>query len=83
MERKLPRITYEEDESQEESVVPSSQFYCADCRVASPPTRPGTTLVTSKFGWRAVRIPAGDGSTAEWRCPECWATYRNRKLSPT
>lgn len=83
MDRKLPRITYEEDEALEESVAPSSQFYCADCKIASPPTRTGTTLVTSKYGWRAVRIPTAEGSAAEWRCPDCWAAYRTRKLNLT
>jgi hypothetical protein len=83
MDRKLPRITYEEDEALEESVAPSSQFFCADCKVQSPPTRTGTTLITSKYGWRAVRVATPDGPAAEWRCPPCWATYRTLKLSPT
>lgn len=83
MDRKLPRIVYEEDEALEESVAPSSQFYCADCKVPSPPTRTGTTLVTSKYGWRAVRVVTSEGSTAEWRCPSCWTNYRARKLTPT
>ena len=30
-----------------------------------------------KYGWRLTRKLAGDGSSLlEWRCPKCWARYR-------
>jgi len=80
---KLPRITYDEDEEpSHDSGPPPSQFVCADCHARSPPTRTGETLVTSKYGWRATRVPNSEGGyTAEWRCPACWTTFKARKLS--
>jgi hypothetical protein len=78
----LPRIRYEEEGDEPDTSAPSSHFRCVDCKAPSPPTRTGETLVSSKHGWRAVRVPAKDGGfAAQWRCPPCWAIFRSSKLS--
>ena len=48
-----------------------------DCGVHVPPQDDESGLISMKYGWRLTRKLAGDGSSLlEWRCPKCWARYR-------
>ncbi len=52
---------------------------CAECGRHSPLTETGYTLISKEFGWRLLRRKALDGSLVlEWRCPTCWAKYKQR-----
>jgi hypothetical protein len=42
-----------------------------------PPQDDESALISVKYGWRLTRKVEGDGSSLlEWRCPKCWARYR-------
>ena len=42
----------------------------------------GEVTLTSTLGWRLARSVGADGAyVIEWRCPECWARYKARKVS--
>ena len=82
----LPRISHDEDDPEAttpETIPPSSSFRCFGCGVASPPTRTGETLVSSRHGWRAERVELASGQVrVDWRCAKCWSEHRYKKLSP-
>lgn len=45
-----------------------------------PPLDDESALISMKYGWRLTRRVATDGTaTLEWRCPKCWAEYREKK----
>jgi hypothetical protein len=48
-----------------------------DCGAHVPPQDDESALISVKYGWRLTRKIEGDGSAVlEWRCPKCWARYR-------
>lgn len=52
---------------------------CVDCRAWSPDIDENVTLV-SGMGWRLHRRLNDAGEMVfEWRCPPCWARFKQRK----
>jgi hypothetical protein len=53
---------------------------CVDCRATSPATETNFTLISARYGWRLHREadPVTGEWTFEWRCPECWSTFKGR-----
>ena len=51
---------------------------CVSCGAKVPPLDDDSALVSMKYGWRLTRrVEEGSGvATLEWRCPKCWAEYR-------
>jgi hypothetical protein len=50
------------------------------CGAKVPPLDDESALISMKYGWRLTRSVARDGTaTLEWRCPKCWAEYREKK----
>ncbi len=59
------------------------RIHCIDCGVAAPPTETNYTLISSRHGWRSVRVIDQDGrKMLEWRCPSCWPHYRQKSVPP-
>jgi hypothetical protein len=59
------------------SDTPSSVHVCIDCRTTLPAQEDDSTLVSVKYGWRLIRRQDSFGAmVSEWRCPACWARYR-------
>jgi hypothetical protein len=57
---------------------------CVECGAISPPTETNYTLISPRHGWRLTRaVDANGNKTMEWRCPSCWAKYRDRSKPPT
>ena len=58
---------------------------CIGCSARSPEVETEYTLISSRFGWRLTRRIGRDGSvTLEWRCPPCWARFKqDRALAMT
>jgi len=55
---------------------------CVDCGTRVPPQDDESSLISVKYGWRLTRNVAADGAARlEWRCPKCWATYRETRKS--
>jgi hypothetical protein len=55
---------------------------CVDCRRESPRTETAYTLISARFGWRLHRRTDSTGRfDAEWRCPECWESFKSRVLA--
>lgn len=55
---------------------------CVDCRTKVPPQDDESALISMKYGWRLTRVVAPSGeATLEWRCPKCWAVYREQRTS--
>jgi hypothetical protein len=53
---------------------------CADCATQVPPSDDESALISMKYGWRLTRKTQADGSSVlEWRCPRCWARYRESR----
>jgi hypothetical protein len=53
---------------------------CVGCRAWSPPTETEHTLISAQHGWRLTRRFDDAGTmVVEWRCPACWARYKQRK----
>ncbi len=53
--------------------------HCVDCGALPPPTETNYTLISPRHGWRLSRTVDRDGKKKmEWRCPNCWAKYRER-----
>jgi hypothetical protein len=47
-----------------------------------PPQDDESALISMKYGWRLTRRFGEDGAAIlEWRCPQCWVTYRERRAS--
>jgi len=58
------------------------EIRCIDCRAPSPDVETEYTLISSRFGWRLTRRLERDGATTlEWRCPACWARYKQLKAA--
>jgi hypothetical protein len=52
---------------------------CTDCGAQSPQTNTNYTLISQQHGWRMVfQSDASGRRLAEWRCPRCWAQYRDK-----
>ena len=59
---------------------PKNVRVCHDCKTESPEVETNYTLISSRHGWRLHRGTDAEGRTVmQWRCPECWARFRNRK----
>lgn len=59
----------------------AAQVLCIDCGNTSPPAM-GEVTLTSTLGWRLSRSLGTDGTySIEWRCPECWARHKARRVS--
>jgi hypothetical protein len=56
-----------------------AQQTCVDCRATSPITESGQTLISLYHGWRLTRVNTPSGPTAEWRCPACWAQFKEAR----
>ena len=53
---------------------------CVDCDVSSPETDTNYTLISARFGWRLTRRFDATGQLVlEWRCPTCWARYKENR----
>jgi hypothetical protein len=47
-----------------------------------PPSDDESALISMKYGWRLTRKILADGSSLlEWRCPRCWARFREGRLA--
>lgn len=52
---------------------------CVGCNASSPKTDTEYTLISARHGWRLTRTRSADGTAVvEWRCPDCWKTYKQR-----
>jgi hypothetical protein len=51
---------------------------CVGCNAQAPATETNYTLISSQHGWRLTRKRGPDGVLVEWRCPTCWAAYKQR-----
>ena len=61
----------DEDESQREGPQ------CVGCLARSPATNTNYTLISARHGWRLTLAQDETGArTPEWRCPTCWARYK-------
>jgi hypothetical protein len=59
---------------------PKNVRTCNDCGTQSPEVETNYTLISSRHGWRLHRsLDAAGRTLMQWRCPECWARFRNRK----
>jgi hypothetical protein len=57
-----------------------SSHACVDCGTRVPPQDDESALISMKYGWRLTRTTAPDGAAVlEWRCPKCWAAFRERR----
>lgn len=54
------------------------QQTCVGCNARAPQTETNYTLISSQHGWRLTRKRGPDGPIVEWRCPTCWAAYKQR-----
>jgi hypothetical protein len=53
---------------------------CVDCGTHVPPQDDESALISVKYGWRLTRRFGDDGSSIlEWRCPNCWLVYREKR----
>jgi hypothetical protein len=53
---------------------------CIDCDIIQPQTETNYTLISSRHGWRLTRSFDAEGKKVlEWRCPSCWAAFRDRR----
>jgi hypothetical protein len=59
------------------------RFTCCDCGTVSPDTaEDGSTLISSKFGWRiSRRIDATGTPVVDARCPDCYDRYRMSRVA--
>ncbi len=72
---------YSEGAIQHKLTAVAAQVRCVECGNLSPPSM-GEVTLTSTLGWRLARSAGTDGTYAvEWRCPECWARYKARRVS--
>ena len=56
---------------------------CVSCKVSAPRTRTEHTLI-SNVGWRLARRVVGGRTVLEWRCPPCFARFKQtQKGVPT
>jgi len=57
---------------------------CVDCRAQAPKEESEHTPISAKHGWRlSYTMGTNGGKKMEWRCRECWATYRaNSRAKP-
>jgi hypothetical protein len=55
------------------------QQKCIDCRSISPTTESSQTLISQQHGWRLTRVTTPTGAVVEWRCPECWARFKETR----
>jgi hypothetical protein len=55
------------------------QQICVDCKKVSPSTESSQTLVSSRHGWRLARVTRPEGTSLEWRCPDCWAAFVKKR----
>jgi DNA-directed RNA polymerase subunit RPC12/RpoP len=63
--------------------VPLRNHACADCGTQVPPIDDESALISMKYGWRLTRKVQSDGtSLLEWRCPKCWARFRESRRAP-
>ena len=54
---------------------------CIECGTLQPQTNTNYTLISSRYGWRLTRTIDDEGRRImEWRCPMCWARYRETKM---
>ena len=60
--------------------MPPRTHACVDCGTQVPPSDDESALISMKYGWRLTRKIQTDGtSLLEWRCPKCWARFREGK----
>jgi hypothetical protein len=58
--------------------MPVGRHTCVECKQKSPETELSYSLI-GLAGWREVRVEGAGGVTrVEWRCPACWANYKQR-----
>ena len=58
----------------------NASFVCIGCRVTSPSVETEYTLISNRFGWRLTRRTDKSGVLVlEWRCPACWARYKQER----
>jgi hypothetical protein len=56
-----------------------AQQHCVECKKQSPLTESSQTLVSPRHGWRLIRITTNEGVSVEWRCPDCWALFKEKR----
>jgi hypothetical protein len=58
----------------------ASPLTCTDCGIVAPNVDATDTRAGAEYGWRLSRRRTEDGRfVAEFRCPACWAAFRERK----
>jgi hypothetical protein len=57
----------------------SRSHQCIDCSAHAPRVETEYTLISSRFGWRLTRKNENGRICLEWRCPGCWARFKQDK----
>lgn len=65
--------------TQKRRMAKRSPHRCVDCGTHVPPQDDESALISMKYGWRLTRrVDERGAAVLEWRCPKCWAAYRQR-----
>jgi hypothetical protein len=56
------------------------RLHCIDCKASVPEIDSNEEATfTSSTGWRLrFRMDDKGGRHAEWRCPQCWTTFKRQ-----
>ena len=76
----IPRVydDPEDDEKRDDASAPH-RYVCVSCRTVSPEVQTEYTLISARFGWRLTRFARAGKVVYEWRCPPCWAKYKEQR----